>query len=178
MFYKIFIDMKNIIKKLLRESLIFEEENNYILIPLGYDDYNEDIEEYGLDEDELFNRAHQIAKENSLNILSDKRLSTVLVDIKNGIAIGGVWVSDSNDDFSFDIALDKNYQNLRLSHLLIDSALDEYQIQNEAYFDMTNKKLPMNIDVINPKLADILKRKYGFKSKEKITNDRVMMTRK
>jgi hypothetical protein len=170
--------MRTLIKKLLRESLISEEENKYIIIPFNPEDYNENIEEYGLDEDELYNRAYEIAKENGLNILRDKRLSSVLVDIENQIPIGGVWVSDNNDSFSFDIALDKNYQNLRLSHLLIDSALEEYIIQNESYFEMNNKKLPMNIDVINPKLADILKKKYGFRSKEKISNNRVIMTKK
>jgi hypothetical protein len=170
--------MKSLIKNLLREGLISEEENKYILIPFNPEDYNEDIEEYGLDEDGLFDRVHEIANENGLNILRDKRLSSVLVDIENKIAIGAVWVSDNNDSFSFDIALDKKYQNLRLSHLLIDSALGEYQMQNEIYFEMNNKKLPMNVDVINPKLADILKRKYGFRSKEKISNDRAIMTKK
>jgi hypothetical protein len=151
--------MKSLIKNLLREGLISEEENKYILIPFNPEDYNEDIEEYGLDEDGLFDRVHEIANENGLNILRDKRLSSVLVDIENKIAIGAVWVSDNNDSFSFDIALDKKYQNLR-------------------YFEMNNKKLPMNVDVINPKLADILKRKYGFRSKEKISNDRAIMTKK
>jgi hypothetical protein len=172
--------MKTLIQRLLRENLIFENENEnkFILLPISDDGYNEEIEDNELDEYELSDRAHKIANENGLNILSDKTLSSVLVDIENRIAIGGVWVSNSNDSFSFDIALDKNYQNLRLSHLLIDSALEEYQIQNDQHLEMTNKKLPMNIDVINPKLADILKRKYGFRTKKKIDTDRAIMGRK
>ena len=168
--------MKKVIKKLLRENLIFENKNKYVLFPISYDDYNEEIEDSNLDIDELIDRVHKIANENGVNILSDKRLSNILVDVENGTAIGGVWVSDNNMSFSFDIALDKNYQNLRLSHLLIDAALEEYEMQNDTVLDMSNKKLSMDIDVINPKLADILKRKYGFRVKKRISNDRVIMS--
>lgn len=170
--------MKSLIKKLLRESLISEEENKYIIVGISEDGYDEQIEEYGLNTDELSNRAYQIANENGIRIYNNKRLSSVLVDIENRLAIGGVWTSDG-DEFSFDIALDKNYQNLRLSHLLIDAAISEYQYQNDIFMDMNRKRLPINVEVINPKLADILKRKYGFKiNKKQLSNNGVIMTKK
>lgn len=52
----------------------------------------------------------------------------------------------------------------------LDKLMSEYEFQEEMHDD-----LKIEIDVINPKLAQILKTKYGFKVLQKIGPDRVIM---
>ena len=51
-------------------------------------------------------------------------------------------------------------------------AISEYKYQKEAYGD----DFKMEVDVVNPKLASILKDKYGFKVIRNLGSDRVIMT--
>jgi ribosomal protein S18 acetylase RimI-like enzyme len=160
--------IENTIKDVLNEN-----KNRYILLP--YDEYNEDFEEYGIDEYEAADRVLEIAKDGGVTILRDKRLSGILVDIKIKRVIGAIWVSDDNEKFSFDIAIDSSYQNMGLSNILIRSAIDEYQSQKEIYDDM-GEDFKMEVDVINPKLAQILKNKYGFYVVGELSQNRVLMS--
>jgi hypothetical protein len=156
-------------KKKLNEDL----QSNVIFLPYS-DDYNEELEDYNIDEYDVEPQALNIAKQNNLNILSDKNLKGFLFDTTNNKIVGALWTSDDNNSFSFDIAIDKQYQGLKLSHLLIKNAIDEYNIQS----DYGNFNLPMKVDVINPMLANILKTKYNFRVVKRITNDRVIMALK
>ena len=158
--------MKHLIKKLLREGLLGE---SYELV--HYDD-EVDLSEFNIDEYEAADKAHEIAKNGGVNILRDKELSGLLLDTNNNRVIGGLWVNDSNDTFSFDIAIDSNYQNMGLSHKLIQSAIDEFNFRKDIYGD----EYKMEVDVINPKLAKILASKYGFYKVADITQDRVLMS--
>jgi hypothetical protein len=153
-------------KKKLNEDL----QSNVIFLPYS-DDYNEDLEEYNIDEYDLGTQTLNIAKQNNLNILSDKNLKGFLFDTTNNQIVGALWTSDDNNSFSFDIAIDKQYQGLKLSHLLIKNAIEEYNTQS----DYGNFNLPMKVDVINPMLANILKTKYNFRVVKRISNDRVIM---
>jgi hypothetical protein len=156
-------------KKKLNENL----QSNVIFLPYS-DDYNEELEDYNIDEYDVEQQTLDIAKENNLNILRDKNLKGFLFDTTNNKIVGALWTSDDNNSFSFDIAIDKQYQGLKLSHLLIKNAIEEYQIQS----DYGNFNLPMEVDVINPMLANILKTKYNFRVVKRITNDRVIMALK
>jgi hypothetical protein len=156
-------------KKKLNENL----QSNVIFLPYS-DDYNEELEDYNIDEYDVEQQTLDIAKENNLNILRDKNLKGFLFDTTNNKIVGALWTSDDNNSFSFDIAIDKQYQGLKLSHLLIKNAIEEYQIQS----DYGNFNLPMEVDVINPMLANILKTKYNFRVIKRITNDRVIMALK
>ena len=158
--------------KLVIESII-KEAVDYI----GYsDDYNEDLEDRGIDEYEAADEALRIAKEGGINILSDKHLVGLLID--NTTICGALWVSNNSNEFSFDIAIDRRYQGRQLSYILIDAALEEYAMQNEIYSDMYNgSNLPLNIDVVNPILARTLINKYKFHIKDKVGPNRVILTR-
>jgi hypothetical protein len=50
-------------------------------------------------------------------------------------------------------------------------AISEYKYQKEAYGD----DFKMEVDVVNPKLADILRTKYDFKIINNLGNGRVIM---
>ncbi len=163
-------EVTNFVKKTLNEMTNSGGER-YQLLAYS-DDYNEDFEEYGLDEYEVSERAHEIAKNGGVTILRDKNLNSVLVDLKEKKVIGGLWVSQDHDKFSFDIALDSTYQNMGLSSNLIKQAISEYEMQKEMYGD----DLVMEVDVINPKLAEILKNKYGFYKVGDLGPNRVLMS--
>ena len=154
-------------KKKLNEDL----QSNVIFLPYS-DDYNEELEDYNIDEYDVEPQTLDIAKQNNLNILRDKNLKGFLFDTTNNKIVGALWTSDDNNSFSFDIAIDKQYQGLKLSHLLIKNAIEEYNAQS----DYGNFNLPMKVDVINPMLANILKTKYNFRVVKKISNDRVIMS--
>lgn len=158
--------MKNLIKQIIKEEL----QSNVIYLNFNYDD-NEELEEYNIDEYDVETQTINISKQNNLNILRDKNLKGFLFDTSNSEIVGALWTSDDNHSFSFDIAIDKQYQGMKLSHLLIKNAIDEYNTQS----DYGNINLPMKVDVINPLLANILKTKYNFKVVKKISNDRVIM---
>ena len=56
--------------------------------------------------------------------------------------------------------------------MLIDAAIDEYEFNKEVYGD----DFKMEVDVINPKLKEILENKYNFKVIQKIGPNRFLMT--
>jgi hypothetical protein len=160
-------------EKTFKEYLNENHRERYVL--LQYDDYNEDFEHYGLDFYEVGDIALNIAKNGGVEILSDKRLYSILLDSKIKRVIGCVWVSDNPEKFSFDISLESSYRNMGLSKKLIESALEEYNIQKEAYDDM-GEDFKMEVDVINPKLEKILKEKYNFYVVDEIGPNRVLMS--
>jgi len=169
---------ENLIKLIKEEynNLIKEQESNYQYFSIDLDFGNEELEDLGLDDIELSNQAYNIAKSSNIYILSDKDLKGIILDLNSNEVSGALWIGNNSNEFSFDIAVDPKHRNKRLSYILIDEALSEYDIMNDQYIDYTNKKkLPMNIDVVNPLLANILKNKYGFKVFKRISNDRVLM---
>ena len=164
-------NLRKYIRKVLKENIDTFIGERYQLLNYS-DDYNEDFEEYGLDEYEVSERALEIAKNGGVTILRNKNLNSVLFDLKEKKVIGALWVSQEHDKFSFDIALDSGYQNIGLSSNLIKAAISEYEMQKEIYGD----DLKMEVDVINPKLAQILQSKYGFHKVGDLGPDRVLMS--
>jgi len=156
--------MKGYIKKLLREGLITE---SYEMVPY---DYDVDLSDYDIDENEAYDKVHQIAKDGGVRILNDKDLNGILIDTNNNIVIGGLWVSSNPETFSFDIAIDSGYHNMGLSNQLIKAAIDVFKEQKDAYDD-----LKMEVSVINPKLASILANKYGFHKIPDMGQNEVLM---
>jgi GNAT superfamily N-acetyltransferase/DNA-directed RNA polymerase subunit RPC12/RpoP len=138
-----------------------------------YEDYDE--QESSIDEYQAVDDALKIAKETGVNILRDKNIKGILYDTNEKIVVGALWISDDSDAFSFDIAITPSYQNQGLSSELIRNAIDEYNYQKSAYDEMGNP-FPMEVDVINPKLVEILKTKYGFKTIKNVNDTRALMT--
>jgi ribosomal protein S18 acetylase RimI-like enzyme len=168
------MQLREYISKIIQECLNEDLNDRYILLQYS-DGYNEDFDENGIDEYEAADMAERIAKNGGVTILRDKDLSGVLVDSKIPKVIGGIWVSNSSDKFSFDIAIDSSYQNMGLSDILIKAAIGEYNAQKEMY-DEVGEDFKMEVDVINPKLAQILKSKYGFHVVGEISQNRVLMS--
>ena len=158
--------MKHLIKKLLREGLLNEK---YELVAY-HDDV--DLSEFDIDEYEAADEAEKIAKDGGVTILRDKELNGLLIDTNNNKVIGAIWVTNDNETFSFDIAIDSGYQNMGLSHELIQAAIDEFNFRKDMYGD----EFKMEVDVINPKLAKILANKYGFYKVADISQDRILMS--
>jgi GNAT superfamily N-acetyltransferase len=159
-------------KYLYEQQLLKENSNRYILLP--YDEYNDDFDQYGIDMYEAEDEALKVAKNGSVTILRDKTLSAILIDSKISKVIGGLWISNEPEKFSFDIAIDSSYQNMGLSKHLINAAIQEYRTQKDMYDDM-GEDFKMEVDVINPKLAQILKNKYGFHVTGHLSQNRVLM---
>ena len=163
--------------QILKENI----SNRYILLPYSEDnggDFEEEeyYDKYDIDKYEAANRAVEIAIDGGISILRNKNLHGILIDINNSRIIGAIWISNSSDEFSFDIAIDGSYQNMGLSSILIDSAIDEYRNQKDMYDDMGDNDFKMEVDVINPKLAQILKNKYNFYVIGELSQHRVLMS--
>jgi hypothetical protein len=155
----------NIIKKAIFEQL----QSN-----ITYYNFNEDFDDRDFDQEDAETQAQNIAKKSNMNILRNQNLKVVLFDSLTKKIVGALWTSDNNYYFSFDIAIDKDYQGLKLSHILIKNAIKEYNILT----DYGNYNIPMEVDVINPMLANILKTKYNFRVIKRISSDRVIMALK
>jgi ribosomal protein S18 acetylase RimI-like enzyme len=138
-----------------------------------YEDYDE--QESSIDEYQAADDALKIAKETGVNILRDKNIKGILYDTNEKIVVGALWTSDDSDTFSFDIAITPSYQNQGLSSELIRNAIDEYNNQKSMYDEM-GEPFGMEVDVINPKLVEILKTKYGFKTIKNVNDTRALMT--
>jgi hypothetical protein len=167
--------------------LLKEAKENVIYIPYddeyGFDyqesnqsdDKDYDEQESSIDEYQAADDAIKIAKETGVNILRDKNLKGILYDTNEKIVVGALWTSDGSDTFSFDIAITPKYQNQGLSSELIKNAIEEYKVQKDIYEDM-GEPFGMEVDVINPKLVEILKNKYGFKTIKNVNDTRTLMT--
>lgn len=142
-----------------------------------FDDYGpESFDEIGVDEYDAADAAHKIANSSGLNILSDKNLVGVLIDTDNKQTIGGLWISNNDRNFSFDIAIKKEYRNKGISHKLIVNAIQEYNYQNDVHQEMYDEPLPMLVDVVNPIMVKTLEKHYGFKVTKSIDTNRVLMS--
>lgn len=159
-------------KILISESVIKE---NVQYIPFDIEGENEAFEDMDMDEYEAMEVADAIAKKSGISILSDKELNGLLLD--NNEIIGALWISNDNEEFSFDIAISPKYRNKGYSHILIKNALFTYDELNDMYYDINGEDMPMRIDVVNPILATTLQKKYGFKIIEKIGTNRVIMSK-
>jgi ribosomal protein S18 acetylase RimI-like enzyme len=162
-------ELKSLVKKIISE----QSNDRYILIPYN-DDAEETFDEYGIDYYDAQKTAYDIAKNGGVTILRNKELSGVLIDAKLSLVIGAIWTSIDDNIFSFDIAIDPSYQNMGLSHMLIKDGINQYKNEKFAYDDM-DEDFEMELDVINPKLADILKNKYGFHVVGQLSPNRVLM---
>lgn len=127
--------------------------------------FNQEEDEY-----EIYDKAIELAKENGLNILSDKNLSAYVIE--NDQVIGALFDSVVNgNEYSFDIVIDKKYQNKGYGKSLVKYALDLYNEYKEIY----GENLELKLDVINPNMRNLLKKHFNFKDIQKIGNERYLM---
>ncbi len=180
--------MKLILTEEQYKLLLKESKENVIYIPYdqdygfdyqSFDESDEEPDEYDeesdIDEYEASNEAFKIAEETGVNILRDKNLKGILYDTQEKKVVGGLWTSDNSETYSFDIAITPGYQNQGLSSELIKNAIEEYKSQKDMYEEM-GEPFGMEVDVINPKLVQILQNKYNFKIIKNINDTRTLMS--
>lgn len=149
-------------------ALLPQTNVNEELIPYS-DDYIED--DYDIDMDAAYERAIEIAKDNGINILSNKELAAVTTN-NNGEVIGAIFESVNDREYSFDVVIDKNYQRMGYGKELIGFGIEQYN----QYKDIYGAKLKLNLDVVNPNMQALLKKYFNFRTTKKTGNDRANMT--
>lgn len=106
--------------------------------------------------------AYNIAKSQGIRISSNKEIKFIA---KNGSkVVGAVWASVYPDDsydqeiyiYDFDIATDRRTPGVFLQ--LMDDVLRDFRDISALYDEPTI----IRSWVVNPRLADVLERKYGF----------------
>ncbi len=153
-------DIKNLDIKPLKEEVIPYDAENM-----------DDPEELGYNPDVAYEQAMKIAKDNGINILSNKDLKGVTLD-NEGNVIGAFFESVDNEEYSFDVVIDKRYQGMGYGKEMVRYELDQYEYYKDAYGD----KLKLNLDVVNPNMRDLLKKHFGFKDVQQTDADRFSMT--
>jgi ribosomal protein S18 acetylase RimI-like enzyme len=146
---------------------LFLEHNNNIA---GYY-YNEDEHDEEVPKD-LHDKAYKLAYNRGIRISSSKDLLYALYDATMEKVIGAIF-RDSIGKYSFDIVVDSGYERTGIATKLVQIAQDDYEMHKEY-----DEDLEMEIDCINPVMADILRRKFGFKDGAILGPDRIIMTKK
>ena len=135
---------------------------------IQYIPYDATENDFGdLDTNSIGEQAYDLAKNSPVNILSDKELSVVAVD--NNQVVGALFTSFMNSQYSFDVVVHPEYQQMGVGGRLTDTALSEFQsIQS----DMPDAY--MNIDATSPVMQQMLTNR-GLEEKDRVNNDRVIM---
>lgn len=125
----------------------------------------ENFDDSDLDPYDVADKAELIAMNSGIRIMRNKELRFVALDNSySDSVVGGLWTeiyhdSDENAEvYNFDVVVDKEFRGHdRIGLKLINAALDDYRS-----LDVDNKYI--RVWVVNPKLARVLERKYGFKT--------------
>ena len=151
--------------------------NEIVYISYDPEGYNDEFEEMGLDDTQVTTDAIRIARLGGINIMRNMNLTGFLINQSNNDVAGALWVNEPTvyDYFSFDMAIHPNYRGRGLADKLVKAMIEEYKFFNSIYMEMHNKRLPLQITVVNPILINVLK-KYGFRVTEKIDGEKVYMT--
>lgn len=129
---------------------------------------NEDPDEPGVEEDE--DAAYQLANKVDLGITRDRDLFAVMKD--GDKVIGAIWTAFNDDEYSFDVAVDPEFQGRGLGSKLTDIALDEAN----TYKDMSDD-VRINVRVTSPREKALLERR-GLVVEEQLFDGTWMMVDK
>lgn len=133
---------------------------------LRWDEYSDDYDPWI-----TLDQAEAVTKKSGIRIDRNKEL--IFIAIEDADVIGAVWYSVTDEDlgqiFDFDVAVHPQYRSGRIGLELIEAAISEYHDLKSAY-DM----LYIRVNVINPKLARVLERKYGFDVESEYSGGAIM----
>ena len=115
-------------------------------------------------EKKIYKKALEITKERNLKIHYGKELLYYIMDDED--IVGVLFISDNVDDFSWDVAVSKDYDGEGIGKILITKAIEEYEELKTIYGD----DYLMKIEVVNPKMKDIMINKFGFKISETLSD--------
>ena len=148
-----------------------------VYMPYDPEGYNDDLEELGIDQYDVANAAEVIARKGRINIMKNMNLTGFLINQSNNDVAGALWVNEPtvDDYFSFDMTIHPNYRGRGLADKLVKAMIEEYKFHNSIYMEMHNRRLPLQITVVNPILINVLK-KYGFRITRQIDSEKAYMT--
>lgn len=104
---------------------------------------------------ELSHQAHALARRRDIGITRDRRLCALAMG-EPGEVIGALWVSFTQDNFEFDIAVSKAHERRGVGAALLDLALSERSDCLDVDPDST-----MLVHVVSPQMKSMLQRR-GF----------------
>lgn len=119
------------------------------------------------DDGNIAEQAYNLARNSTINILSDKELSAVAMSAET--VVGALFTSIVNNSYSFDVVVDPSFQRSGIGSKLTDMAISEYR---NLSFDMPD--LQMNIDTVSPVMQKMLSDR-GLTEKERVDDQRSMM---
>jgi len=146
------------------EGFISEE-----VLPYSDEDHEED--ENRLDSYEIYDQAITIARDNNIRIGNNKELVGYIIE--GTAVVGGLFESVSNEEYSFDVVIDRNFQRKGYGRELVEYALDQFNYYKDIYGD----DLKLDVYVVNPNMRDLLKKYFNFNDLEKTGDDRYRMTK-
>lgn len=126
----------------------------------------DDADNSGID---YYEDLERIRRDSNINILSDKDLD--LLAVANGKIVGAMYTAfdNSNNEFSFDVIVDRLFRGKGIGRKLIDYGLGEFR-QLEA--EMGAK---LKLDVVNPEIERHLE-KRGLKVLQRYSGHAIMTT--
>lgn len=130
------------------------------------------------DEWELADDVYNILKKINIRSSRDKDVSIVALNDKDEV-IGGVLSvlrdKDNYAEFSFDVVVHPDWQGYELVGIKLIKAAEEQKRQLEIMYD---KKIEINVWVVNPKLAKVLQTpRYGYNSDGQWTLNNPFLTK-
>ena len=161
------------LKELYNTYIISEfTKSDYIEIPYGQDDGidYDTLEDEGLEdyEDDILDKIDTLEKESGIHFTRDRFIDTILFHKKDNKVVGVLYYSDDTDKFTFDVIVSKDYRNKGIASYLVELALDFYNSDTEMF----NNKI--EVDAVNPIMANLLKTKFNFKVKEKLPGREIL----
>lgn len=140
-------------------DLILENSDSVQVIP--WSEYTDD-DLY--DPWDAAEQAEEVARVSGIRISRNKELSLMALN-SSGDVVGAVWSSYENDDdqeamvYDFDVAVLPQYRKHEsmIGIKLIDSALEDFNNLRAE-----NPRSYVRVWVVNPRLARVLERMYGF----------------
>jgi GNAT superfamily N-acetyltransferase len=124
-----------------------------------------ELEDYEYD---ILEQIDDIENKSGIRFTRDRYIDKLLFDINNKKVAGILYLSHDTDKFTFDVVVAKEYQNKGIAKRLIEDALEIYEYDNDLY----NNRI--EVDAVNPIMANILKNKFNFKVKEKLPNREIL----
>ena len=139
------------------------------VIPYDAENYDDEY-----DMDKYYEQAYQIAKDSNINILHGKNLSGFV--LKDDVVVGAIFTEiDGHDmEYSFDVVVDKKYQNSGVGKELVQYGFDDYAMYKDMYED-GDQELVLKLDVVNPIMRGLLKKHHGLRDLEQVGPDRYLM---
>jgi ribosomal protein S18 acetylase RimI-like enzyme len=143
----------------MKLQLINESNNSHYKIDV-WDEYSDDYDPWlALDQ------AEKIASDAGIRISRDKEINFIALVDDN--VVGATWKSITYDEdqliYDFDVAVSKEHRSYNIGIDLIRNSISEFR--SISHYDSK-----IRVWVINPKLVNVLERRFGFEISSKYSD--------